>query len=68
MKGCLSRGKGCISSVEQCSAYKGTKDICETFKGAGRKCTNIASATSSTSCIERKCNDNITATSDSECA
>lgn len=46
MTGCLTRGKGCIKSTEPCTAYTGTQSVCETFKGATRRCTNVSTATS----------------------
>ncbi|CAK67723.1 unnamed protein product (macronuclear) [Paramecium tetraurelia] len=78
MKGCVTRGTGCIPRDRPCSEYRGTKEKCEGFKQFSYYdttkqidvyilCSGDAGNTETSSCKERKCSDNIIASSDNDC-
>lgn len=38
MKGCLTRGLGCIDKSEACNSYVGNQLTCSKFIGNGKNC------------------------------
>lgn len=62
--GWVTRGNGCISSMEPCYRYSGTEAVCQSFKGNGMNCWNTAEATTFTNCKEKMCSDDIDSTTD----
>nr|CAA59447.1 alpha-51D-immobilization antigen [Paramecium tetraurelia] len=78
LSGCVTRGTGCIPNSEPCTSYRGTKLQCELFKkftglDANKNpiyeyCSGDATNTATGKCKVRTCADNITASSDTDCA
>lgn len=64
MKGCVTRGKGCIADTEPCTSYLGTQNTCKNFTGNAKKCWNDATNTSTSQCRDRLCTDDTTSTTD----
>lgn len=67
LKGCVTRGKGCLPSTAACSAYLGVRGTCINFLGNGKKCWNTLTATESSPCVDRKCSDDLVSQTDSAC-
>lgn len=68
MEGCVTNGSGCIPSTEPCSSYKGDQVRCSAFTGNSKKCWNSIGSTSTSSCRDKTCVDDITSTTDQSCA
>ncbi|CAK87462.1 unnamed protein product (macronuclear) [Paramecium tetraurelia] len=66
LDGCVTNGKGCISSLEPCSSYVGNLQTCSKFKGNGRLCYSD-SLVDIHVCRDRQCSDNLDAVNDSDC-
>ncbi|CAD8107903.1 unnamed protein product [Paramecium sonneborni] len=52
--GCKTTGKGCISTLKDCSSYTGNQTICNGYIGIDGKCTG---GTTNGSCYPKKCSD-----------
>ncbi|KAM3134358.1 hypothetical protein pb186bvf_013471 [Paramecium bursaria] len=65
--GCVSNGKSCIESTIPCSQYKGTQQQCHLYIGNGKQCSNYPIATIDQPCIDKYCELNQSASSDSDC-
>lgn len=52
MDGCVTKGAGCVEKTADCSAYKGTRDMCAKFMGSDGKdyCFNVGNATETSIC------------------
>lgn len=57
MEGCVTNGKGCISSSEPCSSYIGNREICSKFKGNGKYCYSDNLVDSFSLCRDKLCTD-----------
>lgn len=78
MTNCVTRGVGCIPRTEPCTAYRGTKATCESFRKYDGLddddqpkyilCSGDAANTETSPCKTRVCGDNTTATDDTTCA
>ncbi|CAD8149529.1 unnamed protein product [Paramecium octaurelia] len=66
MKGCVSRGLGCIDKTDPCNNYVGNQSTCSKFVGNGKSCWNDSTSTI-TQCRVRLCSDNQTYNTDSQC-
>ncbi|CAD8081428.1 unnamed protein product [Paramecium sonneborni] len=71
MRGCVTRGFGCIPNSEPCTSYRGTQTECEQFKYLINKeyiyCSGSKLNISTSICKERICSDNTVAVSNQEC-
>ncbi|CAD8072604.1 unnamed protein product [Paramecium sonneborni] len=66
MKGCVTRGQGCINKDESCNNYVGNQSICSKFIGDGKKCWSD-SLTTIQQCRVRLCSDNQIYNTDTQC-
>ena len=64
---CVTKGTGCIEKTASCGSYSGTQVICSAFRSGTKPCWNVATASITTSCVEKACIHNTTATLDTDC-
>ncbi|CAD8044190.1 unnamed protein product [Paramecium primaurelia] len=66
LSGCVTTGKGCTSNTTLCSQLTSTQDGCSALIGNFKRCKGASDQ--SGECSIKFCQDNTTATSDSQCA
>ncbi|CAD8156844.1 unnamed protein product [Paramecium pentaurelia] len=66
IKGCVTTGKGCVSSLQLCSTYSGDIESCEGLKGSDGFCKGVEGKDK---CVVKVCTDaDTTNTTDAACA
>ncbi|CAD8055005.1 unnamed protein product [Paramecium primaurelia] len=68
MKGCITKGTGCLDATSSCTVFKGDQAICAKFLGtSGRDyCWNTSTALVTANCAKKKCSD-ISGKNNKEC-
>ncbi|CAK61922.1 unnamed protein product (macronuclear) [Paramecium tetraurelia] len=59
LKGCITKGTGCIDATSQCGGFKGDQATCAKFLGSSGKdyCWNTSTALATATCAKKKCSD-----------
>ncbi|CAD8047285.1 unnamed protein product [Paramecium sonneborni] len=63
---CVYSGDGCQDSNSECTVFRGDKTTCPNFVANSKKCWSTSETKAP--CSIRKCSDNTTATSDTDCS
>ncbi|CAK89346.1 unnamed protein product (macronuclear) [Paramecium tetraurelia] len=68
LKGCITKGTGCVDATSQCTVFKGLQTTCSKFMGNSGKdyCWNASNAVETASCQKKKCTD-ISGKNNDEC-
>ncbi|CAK67224.1 unnamed protein product (macronuclear) [Paramecium tetraurelia] len=59
LKGCITKGTGCIDATSSCTGFKGDQATCAKFMGSSGKdyCWNTSTALATATCAKKKCSD-----------
>ncbi|CAD8211577.1 unnamed protein product [Paramecium octaurelia] len=59
LKGCITKGTGCIDATSSCSGFKGDQATCAKFMASSGKdyCWNTSTALVTAACAKKKCSD-----------
>ncbi|CAD8113555.1 unnamed protein product [Paramecium primaurelia] len=68
LKGCITKGTGCLDATSTCAAFKGDQATCAKFFGSSGKdyCWNTSTALATANCAKKKCTD-ISGKNNKEC-
>ncbi|CAK67225.1 unnamed protein product (macronuclear) [Paramecium tetraurelia] len=69
LKGCITKGTGCIDATSSCSGFQGDQAICAKFLGSSGKdyCWNASTALATATCAKKICSD-IAGKNNKECS
>ncbi|CAD8113351.1 unnamed protein product [Paramecium primaurelia] len=68
LKGCITKGTGCLDATSLCTAFKGDQATCAKFFGSSGRdyCWNTSAALATANCAKKKCSD-ISGKNNKEC-
>lgn len=69
LSGCKTNGVSCVTTLGNCSTYKGTTTTCVKLVGLDGNCKGTSTTDANTSCAVKTCADDDTGSesSDGEC-